>query len=175
MEPTKCEQKIEELISVLGEEAARLRLQRAHISNRIARIRHMIVGLKRLNGNGIDRLNTVTGKGPGVTGACRLVLMESRGRSLNLAEVFQAIQTKLAPAMLAHKDPRASVATIFGRLVRYGEVEVITDKRGKRAYRWSDRDYVTRQSYELVVPSRSHIDQVSTEADNETLQSDDKL
>jgi len=48
--------------------------------------------------------------------------MDSRSHSLNVGEVFQAIRTKLAPVMLAHKDPRASVATILGRLVEYGEV-----------------------------------------------------
>jgi len=38
------------------------------------------------------------------------------------AKSFKAIQTKLAPVMLAHKDPRASVATILGRLVEYGDL-----------------------------------------------------
>ena len=175
MEATNGEQKIEEVIRVLEEEVAKLRTQRADISRRITRMSQIVLRLKHLCGGGTDRSNTGKGNRPGVTRACRLVLMESRGRFLTIREVFRAIQAKLAPEMLAHKDPRASVATILGRLVEYGEVDITTDDRGKRAYRWIDQDCITRQSYQLVVASRSHMDQASDPAANGTLASDEKL
>ena len=175
METTHGEQKIEEVIRVLGEEVARLRAQRADISSRITRMSQIVLRLKRLYGSGTDRLSSGRGHRPGFTRACRLVLMESRGRFLTIREVFRAIQTKLPPEMLAHKDPRASVATILGRLVEYGEADVMTNDRGKRAYRWSDRDCVTRESYEFIVPSRPLLDAAAEHAEERTLQSDEKL
>jgi hypothetical protein len=175
MEATDSEQKIEEVIGVLGEEVARLRAQRADISTRIARMSQIILRLKHLHGSGTDAPHAGRGSRPGITSACRLILRESRGRPLTISEVFRAIQTKLAPEILAHKDPRASVATILGRLVEYGEIEVIRDDKGKRAYKWSDRGYATRQPYALVAPSRSHLDQVSDGAEERALNGDNKL
>jgi hypothetical protein len=175
MEATNAEQKIEELIRALGEEVTRLRAQRADISSRITRMSQIVLRLKRLYGSGTDSPSVGRGNRPGITRACRLVLMESRGRFLTIREVFRAIQAKLAPEMLAHKDPRASVATILGRLVEYGEVDIITDERGKRSYRWSDRDCVTRESYELVVPTRSHMDSDSDCGEEQMLNSDETL
>jgi hypothetical protein len=127
MEDTKDKQKIEEVIRVLLEEVARLRAQRVDISNRLARMNQIILRLRDLNGSGTDRPSINTGKRLGITRACRLVLMQSQERPLPIGEVFRAVQARL-PEMLAHKDPRASVATILGRLVEYGEVDVITDR-----------------------------------------------
>jgi hypothetical protein len=54
MEATDSEQKIEEVIGVLGEEVARLRAQRADISTRIARMSQITLRLKHLHGSGTD-------------------------------------------------------------------------------------------------------------------------
>ena len=175
MEATNGKQNIEDVIRVLGEEVAKLRAQRADISVRIKHMNQIVLRLKRLYGSGTGLPSTSRRNRPGVTRACRLVLRESSGRFLTIREVFRAIQAKLAPEMFAHKDPRASVATILGRLVEYGEVDVVTDDRGKRAYRWIDRECVSRQSYELVVPSRPHANEVSNQAEERRSHGDEKL
>jgi hypothetical protein len=159
MEITNGERKIEDMIHVLEEEVASLSAQREDISTRISSMSQIVVRLKHLCGTRTHRPSLGRGYRLGVTRACRLVLMESRERPLTIHEVFRAIQAKLAPETLAHKDPRASVATILGRLVEYGEAEAITDSNGKRVYKWIDQNCVTRQSYELVLPSLSPIDQ----------------
>ena len=174
MEGTNGKQKIEDVIRVLEEEITSLRGQRANISTRIASMRQIVLRLKHLSGTGTDR-HPGNERRRGFTRACRLVLMESLERPLTIREVFRAIQTRLAPEMLTHKDPRASVATILGRLVEYGEVEMTTDGSGKRAYRWIDQGCVTRESYELVVPGCSPINPISDPAERRTLHIDEKL
>jgi hypothetical protein len=158
MEASNGERKIEEMIQTLEEELAKLRSQRAGISSRIASISQIVHRLKHLCGTGRDLPHPGGDRRPGVTKACRRVLMEARGCPLTIRDVFRAIQTKLSPDTLAHKDPRASVATVLGRLVEYGEVEALTNSEGKRAYRWIDNLGPATQSYELDLPGSFPID-----------------
>lgn len=174
MEGTNGKQKIEDVIHVLEEEITSLRGQRANISTRIARMGQIVLRLKHLYGSEPESPSVGRVNRPGITRACRLVLMESCGRPLTLREVFRAIQTKLAPEMLSHKDPRASVATILGRLVEYGEVEVTTDDKGKRAYSWIHQECVTTQSYALFLPSRPSMKHPGR-AQNGEFESNEKL
>jgi hypothetical protein len=169
MEISDSQQKIEEVIRVLEGEITRLRAQRADISNRIVSMSQIVVRLSNLNRAGECPSHTPD-RGLGVTRACRLVLMESKDRQVTFCEVFRAIQTRLAPDMFTCKEPRASVATILGRLVKYGEVKVATNEEGKRTYRWSDQEEITRQSYELVVPGCSAMNRNSVPAEEAALE-----
>jgi len=148
MEISDSQQKIEEVIRLLEVELTKLRAQRADISNRIVSISQIVTRLSNLN-RATECPSQGPDHGPGVTGSCRLVLMESGDRPLTFCEVFSRIQTKLPPDMLACKDPRASVATILGRLVKYGEVYVTTNEKGKRAYQWKQED-IPKQPCQLT-------------------------
>jgi len=174
MEVADSQRKIEEVIHVLAQEITRLHAQREGISNRIARMSQIILRLRNLCGSGEDCPSRDRGHRPGITWACRRALMESRGYPLTFSELLRAIQTTLAPDTLAQKNPRASVSTVLGRLVKYGEVDVTTNNRGKRAYRWSDQYYIARQSSQLVVPNCSPMDQNSGPAEKAALDTNEE-
>jgi hypothetical protein len=158
MEANNGEGKIEDVIQTLEKELVKLRAQRASISSRIASISQIALRLKRLCKSAKDLPSPGRDRRPGVTKACRRVLMEARGVPLTIQDVFRAIQTRLAPDILGHKDPRASVATILKRLVEYGEVETLTNSEGKRAFRRIDNFDLTTQSYELILSNSSPSD-----------------
>ena len=81
----------------------------------------------------VDR--KTSGRQPGFTKACRMVLMES-DRPLGARDVCQRIQQRIPPLMLRHKDPLASVTTVLNRLVEYGEARSVVGQNGKRAWEW---------------------------------------
>jgi hypothetical protein len=80
----------------------------------------------------VDRRSS--GRQPGFTKACRMILMES-GRALNSREICEHFQSKMPTLLARHKDPTASVTTVLNRLVDYGEAEAVT-ANGRRAWRW---------------------------------------
>ena len=116
--------------------------QRAEIMKRIGTVKQTIVGLANLFGDEVlndDLLELVDRKGsgrqPGFTKACRMVLMES-DRPLGAREVCEQIQRRLPPVLLRHKDPLASVTTVLNRLVEYGEARAVVRDNGRRAWQW---------------------------------------
>ena len=76
-----------------------------------------------------------TSKQPGFTRACRVVLMEA-GIPLEARQGFRELQ-RLFPELVAHhKDPLASVTTVFNRLVGYAEVRSFLNGKGRRVWEW---------------------------------------
>ena len=62
------------------------------------------------------------------------------GRPMGARDVCDEIQRTL-PALLAHhKDPMATINTILGRLVYYGEATGSPGDRGQRAWLWAAGD-----------------------------------
>jgi hypothetical protein len=136
--------------NVIGQAERELRQlieERAVVTKRIGTVKQIIVGLATLFGDGIldaalldlvDRKSS--SRRPGITRACRRVLMEA-GRPMSVRDVCDGIQ-RTAPALLArHKDPTATINTILGRLVGYGEATVLPGGRGQRAWLWAaERD-----------------------------------
>jgi hypothetical protein len=121
--------------------------ERAAVRRRIGTVKQTIVGLAKLFGDGIldiallDLGDHKSGsRPPGVTQACRRVLMEA-GRPMSAREVCDEIQ-RIEPALLAHhQDPVTTIHTILGRLLRYGEATVLPGDHGRRAWLWAtDRD-----------------------------------
>jgi hypothetical protein len=132
---------VQEVIRQAHDELRLLLQQRADIMKRIGTVKQTISGLANLFGDGVlneelmelvDRKSS--GRQPGFTKACRMILMESN-RALNSRDICDYFQNKM-PALLArHKDPMASVTTVLNRLVEYGEAEAVM-ANGRRAWKW---------------------------------------
>jgi hypothetical protein len=132
---------VQEVVRQAHDELRQLLQQRSEIMKRIGTVKQTISGLANLFGDGVlneelmelvDR--KTTGRQPGFTKACRMILMES-GRAMNSRDFCEYFQEKM-PALLArHKDPTASVTTVLNRLVEYGEAEAVM-VNGRRAWRW---------------------------------------
>ena len=133
---------VNEVIRAAHDELRQLLKQRAEIMKRIGTVKQTIVGLANLFGDDVlndELLELVdrksSGRQPGFTKACRMVLMESE-RPLGAREVCEHIQRKIPPVLLRHKDPLASVTTVLNRLVEYGEARTVVRENGRRAWQW---------------------------------------
>lgn len=145
---------VQEVVRQAHDELRQLLQQRSEIMKRIGTVKQTISGLANLFGDSVlneelmelvDR--KTTGRQPGFTKACRMILMES-GRSMTSRDICDYFQDKM-PALLArHKDPTASVTTVLNRLVEYGEAEPVM-VNGRRAWRWvADNAAVSHQQSE---------------------------
>jgi hypothetical protein len=133
---------VEEVVKAAHEELRQLMRQRAEIMKRIGTVKQTIVGLANLFGDGVlneELLELVdrkaSGRQPGFTKACRMVLMEAK-QPLGAREVCDQIQQRIPPVLLRHKDPLASVTTVLNRLVEYGEARTMVKENGRRAWQW---------------------------------------
>ena len=134
---------VQDVIQRAERELQQLIEERAEVTKRIGTVKQTIVGLANLFGDGIlddalldlvDRKSSA--RQPGVTRACRRVLMEA-GRPMSACDICDEIQRSV-PALLAHhKDPMATINTILSRLVEYGEATVLPGERGLRAWLWA--------------------------------------
>ena len=131
-----------EVVRQAHEELRQLMRQRADVMKRIGTVKQTIVGLANLFGDEVlneELLELVdrktSGRQPGFTKACRMVLMEA-DRPLGAREVCELIQQKIPPILSRHKDPLASVTTVLNRLVEYGEARTIVKENGRRAWQW---------------------------------------
>ena len=133
---------VEEVVRQAHEELRHLLQQRAEVMRRIGTIKQTIAGLANLFGDGVlsdELLELVdrksSGRQPGFTKACRMVLMDSN-RALSARDVCDRIQQKAPPMLARHKDPMASVTTVLNRLVAYGEARAVALENGRRAWQW---------------------------------------
>lgn len=131
-----------EVVRQAHEELRQLMRQRAEIMKRIGTVKQTIVGLANLFGDDVlndELLELVdrksSGRQPGFTKACRMVLMEA-DRALGAREVCEQIQQRIPPLLSRHKDPLASVTTVLNRLVEYGEARTVVRENGRRAWQW---------------------------------------
>lgn len=150
--PGAADPHVHEVLKSAHEELRLLLKQRAEIMKRIGTVKQTIVGLANMFGE--DVLNEellelidrkTSGRQPGFTKACRMVLMEA-GRPLGAREVCEHIQQKAAPVLLRHKDPLASVTTVLNRLVEYGEARTLVKENGRRAWEWIAEPSATMSS-----------------------------
>jgi hypothetical protein len=127
---------IDKVLEEMRREFQSLMLQRAAVLRRIGTIKQIInvgEGLLQLVG---QRSGT---RPRGFTRTCRLILMESK-RPLMSQEVCQEIERRNPTLLTRHKDPLASVSTVLNRLATYGEVRVVVNERGRRAWEWVTED-----------------------------------
>jgi hypothetical protein len=133
---------VQEVVKAAQEELGQLLRQRAEVMKRIGTVKQTIVGLANLFGDDVlseELLELVdrrsSGRQPGFTKACRMVLMEAH-RPLAAREVCEQIETRVPALLLRHKDPLASVTTVLNRLVDYGEARTLTSQNGRRTWQW---------------------------------------
>jgi hypothetical protein len=140
--PGAADPHVQEVLKSAHEELRVLLKQRAEIMKRIGTVKQTIVGLANMFGEDVlnDELmdlidRKTSGRQPGFTKACRMVLMEA-GKPLGARDVCERIQEKIPPILLRHKDPLASVTTVLNRLVEYGEARSLIKENGRRAWEW---------------------------------------
>jgi hypothetical protein len=140
--PGASDAHVVEVVRQAHDELRQLMRQRAEIMKRIGTVKQTIVGLANLFGDEIlseELLDLVdrktSGRQPGFTKACRMVLMEAK-RPLSAREVCEEIQQRVPPLLSRHKDPLASVTTVLNRLVEYGEARSMIRENGRRAWEW---------------------------------------
>jgi len=135
--------RVQAVLRQVHQELRQLLQQRADVVQRICTIKKTIVGLASLLEDD-DVLNSdlrelVHGGGtrkPGLTQACRLILMKA-GRAIGARDVRDQIQETAPTILIGHKDSMASVTTILTRLVTYGEAHVSVAANGKRVWQWA--------------------------------------
>src|SRR5258708_3953529 len=134
--------RVEEVGRQAHEELRHLLQRRAEVMRRIGTIKQTIAGLANLFGDGVlsdELLELVdrksSGRQPGFTKACRMVLMDSN-RALSARDVCDRIQQKAPPMLARHKDHMASVTTLLIRLAANGEARAVALQDCRRARQW---------------------------------------
>ncbi len=135
-------QDIHVIVKVARNELRRLLHQRAEITKRIGTIKQTIVGLCNLFGDdelSDDLRELVNGKAvvrrPGITQACRKVLMDA-GCPLTARNVCEQIQQRTMLDLPCSKNLVAEVTTVLSRLAQYGEARTVPGDNGTRAWVW---------------------------------------
>jgi hypothetical protein len=139
---------VQAIVKVAHEELLQLIQQRAEIMQRMGTIKQTIVGLCKLFGDhelSDDLRELVNGKAgirrPGITQACRTVLMEARC-PVTARDICEQIQRRTTPGVPSSKNQVASVTTVLNRLVQYGEARTVPRDNGPRAWLWVSRSGV---------------------------------
>jgi len=133
---------VQEVIRSAQHELDQLLRQRADIMKRIGTVKQTLVCLAKVFGDDVltaDALRLLgrgaTRKQPGFTRACRLILMEA-ATPLDARHGLRELQRRFPELVARHKDPLASVTTVFNRLVGYAEVRSFQNGKGRRVWEW---------------------------------------
>ena len=133
---------VQEVIVAAERELQQLLQQRSETMKRIGTVKQTLVCLAKVFGEDIltpEALRLLgrssTRKQPGFTRACRVILMEA-GIPLDARHGFRELQRRFPELVERHKDPLASVTTVFNRLVGYAEVRSFLNGRGRRVWEW---------------------------------------
>jgi hypothetical protein len=133
---------VQEVIRSAQHELDQLLAQRADIMKRIGTVKQTLVCLAKVFGDDVLTPDTVrllgrgaTRKQPGFTRACRLILMEAVS-PLDARHGLRELQRRFPELVERHKDPLASVTTVFNRLVGYAEVRSFHNGKGRRVWEW---------------------------------------
>ena len=133
---------VEEVIRSAQHELNQLLRQRAETMKRIGTVKQTLVCLAKVFGEDVltPEVMRLLGRGstrkqPGFTRACRVVLMEAV-TPLDARHGLRELQRRFPELVERHKDPVASVTTVFNRLVGYAEVRSFRNGRGRRVWEW---------------------------------------
>jgi len=133
---------VQEVIRSAERELQDLMRQRAEIMKRVGTIKQTLLYLAKTFGDAVltPELLPLLGRGttrkqPGFTRACRTVLMEA-GIPLEARQGYLELARRFPELIERHKDPMASVTTVFNRLVGYAEVRSFLNGRGRRVWEW---------------------------------------
>jgi len=132
----------QQVIGSVMEELNQLFRERAELMKRIGTVRQTLACLARMYGE--DQLAPealrLVGRGAparerGLTRACRLILLEA-ATPVEVRQGLDELRKRFPQLVEHHKDPLASITTIFNRLVRSGEARTLTGSTGRRAWEW---------------------------------------
>lgn len=140
--PARSGLPIAEVIGRAAQELRQLLQERAEIMKRIGTIKQTLLGLAQVFGDSVldPELLTLLGRGaprpqPGFTRACRTILMESKA-PLEARQACRELQLRFPELFERHKDPVASITTVFNRLVNYSEARSSIGANGRRVWEW---------------------------------------
>jgi len=133
---------VQEVVASAEKQLRQLLQQKDGLTRRIQKTKRAIYGLVGLFGVNIlnEELRVLLGekrntRKPGLTEACRSILMEA-GRPMTRVEVRDSLH-QTYPELVEHlKNPMSSVSTILHRLANYGEARIV-DKNGSKAWELS--------------------------------------
>jgi len=135
-------QPIQDVVRSAEKELEQLLRQRAEILKRIGTVKQKLVYLAKIFGEDVltPEVMQLMGrtqprKQPGLTRACREVLMEAAA-PLEARQGLRELQRRFPGVIDHHKEPIASVTTVFNRLVASAEARSFTNNTGRRAWQW---------------------------------------
>jgi len=132
---------VQEVVRSAQQELNQLLEQRAEIMKRIGTIKQTVGCLAKVFGEAVltpevlRLLGRSTRKQPGFTRACRIILMES-AMPLAARDGVRELQRRFPDLVVRHKEPLASVTTVFNRLVDSAEVHSFRNGKGRRVWEW---------------------------------------
>jgi hypothetical protein len=141
--PRALDDHVKEIIRQTEQQLRQLMAERKAVAKRIRMVKQTITGLANIfddavtDSASLELIGRYRHSRPrGITRACRQVLHDAR-KPLNSRDICDELQRR-APALLAtDKDSMATINTILGRLVEYGEVTLVRLDRGQRTWVWS--------------------------------------
>jgi hypothetical protein len=133
---------VREVLAAAASELRALLIQRAEIMRRIGTVKRTVHGLVAVFDDTVltPELMWLLGRGgtrrhSGFTPACRTLLMEAEN-PLEGRQACLELQRKFPELFQRHKDPVASITTVFNRLVGYGEARSYIGGNGRRVWEW---------------------------------------
>src|SRR5262249_38043181 len=133
---------VQEVIVAAERELQQLLHQRSETMKRIGTVKQTLVCLAKVFGEDIltPEVTRLLGRGPtrkqpGFTRACRVVLMEASS-PLEARQGFRELQRRFPDLVERHKDPLASVTTVFNRLGGDGEGGSFFNGKGGGVWEW---------------------------------------
>jgi hypothetical protein len=136
-------QHVVEVMRSAREELEQLIERRDAIAKRVSAIKQLLNRLKELFGSSVvpeTSFVSVEHRGAsrvkGLTRACRTVLMES-STPMRAVEGCEELRRRFPELAKRQKELKASVTTVFHRLVCYGEARCFLDAQGLRVWEWN--------------------------------------
>jgi hypothetical protein len=133
---------VRQVLEAAANELRGLLMQRAEIMRRIGTVKRTVAGLATVFDDAVltPELMWLLGRGgtrrhSGFTPACRTLLMEAEN-PLEGRQACLELQRKFPELFQRHKDPVASITTVFNRLVGYGEARSFIGGNGRRVWEW---------------------------------------
>jgi hypothetical protein len=140
--PISAEDHAQEIVRAAHAELKSLLKQRVDLMKRIGTIKLTISSLANLYGPSIlnAELEELLDRKPrenlpGITGACRKVLMEAR-KPVVARQVVAELEKRDPKVLANQRNPVASVTTILNRLAAYGEARTLAEADGRRMWEW---------------------------------------
>jgi hypothetical protein len=141
-QPRSLDDHVKEIMRQTEQQLRQLMAERKAVAKRIRMVKQTITGLANIFDDAVadfaslELIGHYRSRPRGITRACRQVLLEAQ-RPLCSREICEELQRRAPGILASHKDSKATINTILGRLVDYGEVTLVSRERGQREWLWS--------------------------------------